>query len=418
MPDGVSSREIIEGVGYGDSMPGSTSDPREFPFIAVDASLCDGCGKCIPHCGTSAIMHDSAGKIHIDPHTCVNCGQCIKICENSAIIETTNSLTMLEAVLRDPKKHAVALLSPAAAKTLADSFACRGPVPHGRIVHALRGIGFESVWDIESGADTAVTAEAENLIARITRGDTGTVFTSFCPAFDKYAGISSLRKHSTLSDTKTPLALTAAVARNECAQKEDISPTDVITVAVMPCVAKKYESRIPRNRSDGRPDTDIVLTVREFAHLLKERGIDLSTSTGHDEDHRPEYMRKEGTLFTTCNGVMDSILTSIALKLGEEKAPRLRRSEKNDGVRSAVITIRGKKVRVAVAHGMHAAGILNMEAAQSGSPYHLIEVLACPGGCVNGGGCTVRRGIIISAKKAFRQLTRRLFPPKHPGECA
>ena len=418
MPDGVSSRNIIEGVGYGDSISGGTSDPAEIPFISIDASLCEGCGKCVSHCDISAIARDRTGKTCINPVVCINCGQCIKHCENGAIIETVSSLTLLETILGDPGKHSVALLSPAAAKTLADSFSCRGPIPHGRIVHALRGIGFKSVWDIETGADAAISAEAENLIARINRGDTGTVFTSFCPAFEKYAQVSSIRKHSTVSDTKTPLAFTAAAARKEYAHKMNIPPADVITVAVMPCVAKKYESLLPRNRSDGKPDTDIVLTVRELAHLLKQRGIDLSSSTEHDEDHRPEHMRKESTRFTKCHGVMDSILTTLSLKLGEEKTPRLRGNEKSDGIRSAVISINDTKVRVAVARGMRAAGILNAEAAQIGSPYNLIEVLACPGGCVNGGGCTVRRGIIISAKRAFRKFARRLFPSKHPGECA
>ncbi len=419
MPDGVLSRQKMEGVRYGLNKPDISADPHRIPYVTIDSSLCKKCGNCHDHCHTSAITHNHSGFMAIDPMRCLNCGQCLIHCPHGAIIETRSALSELDEALDNSETHVIALIAPSVSKMISDSFLPRGKsIPRGRLVHALRAIGFSMVWDIESGADTAVSLETDNLIDRISRGDMSTVFTSCCPSFVKYAETSDCRSLTALSEIKSPVAITAERARTVCSTEHNVSPSHITTAAIMPCIAKKYESILPRNMSGGKPDTNIVLTVREIAHLLKERGIDLSQPTAHDEDLRPGQMRNDHTRFADSDGVMDSILRTLTDRLNLESVPKLRAVHGRKGIKSAAVNVYGKKIRFAVAEGMEAARILHTDASQHTSQYQLIEVLACPGGCSHGGGRIVHQGIMSSAKRTLVRIAKILFPQKKTRKCA
>ena len=363
------------------------------PSIVRDPAKCVKCGRCVKVCaevqGCAALTYSgrSAGfkvttafDLPMDQTDCVLCGQCSLVCPVGAIVETdyTNEVT---AAIQDPSKHVVVQVAPSVRVGLGDEF--------GMVVTALRMLGFDKVFDTNFSADLTIMEEGSELLKRIREGGKLPMITSCSPGWVTY-----LEKHHPelidhLSTAKSPQAMFGAVAKTYYAQKMGWDPHDVVSVSVMPCTAKKYEASRPELGRDGYQDVDYVLTTRELAKLIRYVGLDLSVLPESEFDSPLGTGSGAGAIFGATGGVMEAALrTAYELYTGKT-LPRLEfdavRGDIN-AIKEATIDLDGTPLKVAVANGLKNAEELIRRVERGEADYIFIEIMACPGGCIGGGG--------------------------------
>ena len=372
------------------------------PSIVRDPAKCVKCGRCVKVCaevqGCAALTYSgrSAGfkvttafDLPMDQTDCVLCGQCSLVCPVGAIVETdyTNEVT---AAIQDSSKHVIVQVAPSVRVGLGDEFGMEaGAVVTGKMVTALRMLGFDKVFDTNFSADLTIMEEGSELLKRIREGGKLPMITSCSPGWVTY-----LEKHHPelighLSTAKSPQAMFGAVAKTYYAQKMGWDPHDVVSVSVMPCTAKKYEASRPELGRDGYQDVDYVLTTRELAKLIRYVGLDLSVLPESEFDSPLGTGSGAGAIFGATGGVMEAALRT-AYELYTGKAlPRLEfdavRGDIN-AIKEATIDLDGTPLKVAVANGLKNAEELIRRVERGEADYIFIEIMACPGGCIGGGG--------------------------------
>ena len=376
--------------------------------IVLDAEKCIKCGRCILVCqqlqdvwalsflerGINTRIAP-AGDILLADSPCVRCGQCSAHCPVGAIYELDETKIVLDALM-DPNKHCVVQIAPAVRVSIGESFGMPpGINMSGQIYYALRRMGFAGVFDTNFGADVTIMEEATEFVNRYVHGNGALpLITTCCPSWvdfmeKRYA---DLIPH--FSSCKSPMAITGVLSKTYYAQKMGIDPANVFMVSIMPCTAKKYEiKRSEEMYASGYPDVDVAITIREFARILKQSGFDLPNLPKDKADNLLGKYTGSGVIFGSTGGVMEAALRTAYHFITKEDMTSYDITPVRGmaGVKESMINIKGNIVRTAVAHGL--ANVVTVlervrEALSKGesSPYDFIEVMACPGGCIGGGG--------------------------------
>ena len=385
-----------------------------------DNSKCILCRRCVAACektqGIGVIGANNRGfktnigcafEMDLAQTSCVSCGQCIAVCPTGALQEKEN-IDDVFAALSDPTKFVLVQTAPAVRAALGEAFGMPiGTDVEGKMAAALRRLGFDKVFDTNFGADLTIMEEANEFVDRVKNGGKLPMITSCSPGWVKYCEHYYPEFTENLSSCKSPQQMFGAIAKSYWAEKEGIDPKNIVMVSVMPCTAKKFEIGRPDQDANGMPDVDIAITTRELARMIKRAGI-LFNELPDEEFDRPLGLGTgAAVIFGATGGVMEAALrTAVETLTGEElKALDFTEVRGVEGVKEATYEVAGLKVNVAVASGLsNAAKVLEM--VKSGEKdYHFIEIMACPGGCVNGGGqpqqhASVRNFVDLRAERA------------------
>lgn len=388
-----------EGMFEGEKTP--TTLDELTPSIVRDTSKCILCGRCIERCknahGKGILGFENRGFATIVAPAenrsfanspCILCGQCTSVCPTGALMEKSEIHKIDEAKSRG--KFIVVQTAPAVRAALGEEFGMKIGTPvTGKMVAALRRLGFDKVYDTDFAADLTIMEEATELLGRITNGGVLPMITSCSPGWINYAeyNYSDLLPH--LSSCKSPHEMFGAIVKSYYAEKNGIDPADIFVVSIMPCTAKKFEKEREQLKTNGFMDVDAVLTTRELAKLIKRSGINFKKLPDEefDADLLGDYTGA-GVIFGVTGGVMEAALRTAyhALTGKEHELIKFEAVRGFDGIREASIDINGTTVNVAVAHGMKNAKILLDDIRAGKSKYHFIEIMGCPGGCIAGGG--------------------------------
>ncbi|MFP4015825.1 MAG: [FeFe] hydrogenase, group A, partial [Halanaerobiales bacterium] len=358
---------------------------------------CILCGRCVRVCeevqGVSALQFSNRGFNSIvttafdlpqSEINCANCGQCATVCPVGAITEISE-INKVWAALEDPEKHVVVQTAPTIQATIGEEFGMEpGSVVTGKLVAALNRLGFDRVFSTEFSADLTILEEGNEFIKRVKGDKNLPHITSCCPGWVKYAehNYSDLLNH--LSTAKSPQQMFSAIAKTYYADKAGVNKKDIYTVSIMPCTAKKFEKEREEHRDSGYQDTDAVLTTRELARMISEVGIDFVNLPDEDYDEIMGELTGAGTIFGTTGGVTEAALRTVKEVLTGEELERLELGFR--GIKDAEVEIEGKTYNIAIASGLGNAAKLLDEVRAGNSKYDWIEVMACPHGCVGGGG--------------------------------
>ncbi|MBO4886644.1 MAG: iron hydrogenase small subunit, partial [Clostridia bacterium] len=371
------------------------------PSIVRDNNKCVLCRRCVAVC--SKIQNvgvigpvnrgmktaiESPWEMHLSEMSCINCGQCIVNCPVGALYEKDDTKKVWD-LLKDPSKHVVVQPAPAVRAALGEEFGLpMGTSVTGKMATALKRLGFDQVFDTDFGADLTIMEEANELVERISNGGVLPMVTSCSPGWIKYCETYHPDFLPHLSSCKSPHEMLGAMVKTYYAEKKGIDPKDIAVVSVMPCTAKKFEAARPELSHNGLADVDVVITTRELARMIKEANINFALLPDGDFDSLMGESTGAAVIFGATGGVMEAALRTayetITGTILEDVDFHQVRGIK--GIKEAEIDIGGNKVLVAVASGTGNATKL-IEMAKSGEKnYAFIEVMACPGGCVNGGG--------------------------------
>ncbi len=379
---------------------------RSSVSLVRNPNKCILCGDCVRACeeiqgvgvidfafrGAAATVMPAFGK-NLKDVECVNCGLCAAVCPTGALTPRFETEEVWQA-LNDPRKTVVAQIAPAVRVALGESFGLpTGNVEIGRIVAALRALGFKAVYDTSFAADLTVIEEANEFIERKTKGEKLPQFTSCCPGWVKFAEQFCPDLLDNLSTCRSPQQMFGSLAKKILPERLGIAAEDLVVVSIMPCTAKKYEAKLPKFTSNGRPEVDHVLTTQELARMIEEAGLRFPELEPQSLDMPLGFKTGAGVIFGTTGGVTEAVLRYAVEKLqgvALDSADFLEvRGE--EGVREASISAGGVELKLAVVHGLKNA-IDVVEKIRSGKcSYDLIEVMACPGGCVCGAGQPVTR---------------------------
>jgi NADP-reducing hydrogenase subunit HndD len=369
--------------------------------ISINFENCILCGRCIQKCRevqsvnaicfserANAIKLDTAMGFDLNNTTCVQCGQCSLVCPTGAIQENEH-IDDVKKVLKDKTKHVIVQTAPSVRVALGEEFDMPvGSLVTGKMVTALQKLGFHKVFDTNLGADITIMEEANELIHRIKNKKTMPMFTSCCPAWVNFMEIFYPKYLKHLSSCKSPHQMFGAIAKSYYAQKFKINPQDIVVVSIMPCTAKKYEIQRDGMACDGCQDVDYVLTTRSLAKLLKEKKIDLKKLKNSEFDMPLGLASGGGAIFGATGGVMESaIRTAYNILTGKEiKNIEYHNVRNSSGLKKTTLKVAGKKLNLGIVHGLANARKLMEEIKSGKANYDFIEVMACPGGCIGGGG--------------------------------
>jgi len=379
------------------------------PAIVLDPYKCIQCGRCAKVCQDmqnvwALEMLSRGDEMRIAPAAdvslaespCVKCGQCSAHCPVGAIYERDDTACAWNAI-RDESKHVAVQIAPAVRVALGECFGMEpGELVTGKIYAALRRLGFDAVFDTNFAADLTIMEEGTEFVNRFTKGGVLPLITSCCPSWVDY-----MEKYYTdfipnFSTAKSPMMMQGAVTKTYYAQAAKKDPKDIFSVAIMPCTAKKYEiGRDEHMKSSGVNDVDCVLTTRELAKMIKEAGINFADLPEEDVDSPIGQYSGAGTIFGATGGVMEAALRTAYNLITKEDlaadAVNFTTVRGLKGIKEAEVDIKGTKVKIAVAHTLsNVEQVLEaIRAAQKEgkkAPWDFIEVMACPGGCISGGG--------------------------------
>lgn len=330
----------------------------------------------------------SAFDMGLGETSCVSCGQCISVCPTGALAEKDNTTDVFDA-LADDTKTVIVQTAPAVRAALGEAFGMPiGTNVEGKMVAALRRLGFDKVFDTDFAADLTIMEEANEFLGRVKNGGKLPLITSCSPGWIKYCEHYFPDMTENLSSCKSPMQMFGATAKTYYAEKMGIDPKDMVVVAVMPCTAKKFE--IGRDDMDaaGVPDVDISITTRELARMIDRAGIKFNNLPDEEFDAPLGISTGAAVIFGATGGVMEAALRTAVETLTGEELPALEFTDVRgtDGIKEASYNVAGMDIKVAVVSGLGNAKEL-LEKVQNGeADYHFIEIMGCPGGCVNGGG--------------------------------
>lgn len=395
------------------------------PAIIRDPDKCIMCRRCEMMCnevqtvGVLSAVHRGFNSV-VSPafekdlmHSeCTFCGQCLAVCPTGALTEVDETTSVVRAI-SDREKVVVVQTAPAVRAALGEEFGYSvGTVVTGKMVAALRRLGFNYVFDTDFAADLTIMEEGTELLQRLNaflKGDKSVklpILTSCCPAWVKFFEHQFPELIDIPSTARSPQQMFGSIAKTYLAEKLGVDRKNMIVVSIMPCVAKKYERGRDEFYVDGNPDVDIVLTTRELAHLIKLCNIDLTTLPDEDFDEPLGQSTGAGVLFGTTGGVIEAaVRTAYEIQTGKS-LPRINFEELRgmEGLRKAVVDFDGLELNIGIAHGLGNARKLLEDIELGKSHFHAIEIMSCPGGCIGGGGQPYHHGnadILIKRQQAL-----------------
>ena len=362
------------------------------PSLVRDNNKCILCRRCVAACknqGISVIDCVERGfNTHIAPYfekpindaACIYCGQCIVACPVGALYEK-NDIPQVNEAIDDSEKHVVVQVAPAVRAALGEEFGLPIGTPvTGKMVAALKRLGFDKVFDTDTGADLTIMEEGTEFIERFTKGENLPIITSCSPGWVKYCEHNYPEFLPNLSTCKSPMEMFGAVIKSYYAEKEGINKDKIFSVAVMPCTSKKFEASRSEHTTSGGRDIDVSLTTRELARMIKQAGIDFVNLPDEQFDTPFGEATGAGVIFGTTGGVMEAAIRTVYEIL--EKKPLddldVKAVRGLDGVKEATLKIAGKDVKVAIVHGTKNAKTI-LEKIKNGEKYDFIEIMACPG---------------------------------------
>jgi NADH-quinone oxidoreductase subunit G/NADP-reducing hydrogenase subunit HndD len=375
--------------------------------IVKDPNKCVMCRRCETMCNTvqtcnvlSAVNRGfesfvgPAFNMDMADSACTFCGQCVAVCPTAALTEVDNTSQVWKA-LANPKKHVVVQLAPAVRVAIGEMFGMdTGTIATGKIATALRRMGFDGIFDTDFGADLTIMEEASELIHRVQHGGTLPILTSCCPAWVKFFEHQFPDMLDIPSTCKSPQIMFGTIAKTYYAEKKGLNPHDIVVVSIMPCLAKKAEAKRPELTKDDDSNVDIVITTREFGHMMKSAGVDFANLKDGEFDKLMGESTGASVIFGTTGGVIEAAArTAYEWLTGEElENVDFKQLRGLEGIREATIKVGEMDLKIGIAHGLGNARKM-LEDIQSGkSTYHAIEIMACPGGCIGGGGQPYHHG--------------------------
>ncbi len=390
----------------------STFTPDVSLSIIRNMDKCIMCRRCETACnsiqsvgalsatsrGFEAVVGTAFGKNLADSN-CVNCGQCVAVCPTGALTEHSNMTELMRAIA-DPQKTVIVQTAPAVRVALGADFGFGSQSVTGKMVAALRQLGFDYVFDTDFAADLTIMEEGTELLGRLKEYLGGNrdvkipLMTSCCPGWVGFMEQNYPELLPHLSSAKSPQQMFGAIAKSYFAQKMGIDRKDLVVVSVMPCVAKKFECNREEFCVDGDPDVNISITTRELAHLIRYANIDFATLENSDFDRPLGDSTGASVIFGATGGVIEAaVRTAYEVQTGKAlENIDFEELRGFNGVRSATIDFNGTPIKIGIAHGLANARKLVEEVKAGRADYHAIEVMACPGGCIGGGGQPYHRG--------------------------
>lgn len=392
----------------GELPPGKHDNSTD--YLVRNNSKCILCRRCVAACREQVVSVIGANNRGFDTEigcafdaplndvSCVSCGQCIISCPTGALIEKSNVQEVVAAI-NDPEKHVIVQTAPAVRAALGEEFGYPiGTNVVGKMVAALRRLGFDKVFDTSFGADMTIMEEATEFIHRVKNGGPLPLITSCSPGWVKFCEHYFPDLTENLSSCKSPQQMTGALAKTWYAKREGIDPKNIVSVSVMPCTAKKFEINREDQDAAGIPDVDIAITTRELADMIKLAQLNFKRLPDEEYDQAMGFSTGAAVIFGATGGVMEAALRTAAdLLEGKDLEVVDYKEVRGIGVlKEAVYDVAGMQVKVAVVSGLENANKL-LEKVRSGeADYHFIEVMCCPGGCVNGGGQPVQPAVVRS----------------------
>ena len=373
-----------------------------------DNGKCILCRRCVAACqaqhisviGVNARGFDthigSAFERPLDSVACVSCGQCIVNCPTGAIYEKDDTAKVLEAI-NDPEKFVVVHTAPSIRVTLGECFGMHiGTNVQGKMVAALRRLGFDKVFDTDFGADLTIVEEANEFLGRVQNGGVLPMITSCSPGWIKYCEHYYPDMLDHLSTCKSPQQMSGAIIKTWYAEKMGIDPKDIVVVGIMPCTAKKFETKRDDQAASGYPDVDYSLTTRELGRMIESAGIYFKHLPDEEFDNPLGDSTGAAVIFGATGGVMEAALRTAVEKLSGEELKSLDFTEVRgtDGIKEASYTVNGMEVKVCVVSGLANANTIMEKVKNGTADYHFIEIMGCPGGCVNGGGQPLQHAVV------------------------
>jgi len=371
------------------------------PHLVRDNSKCILCRRCVAVCkhnqytsviGVNERGYDthiaSAFDMPLANTSCVCCGQCIAVCPTGALTERDDTDKVWDAIA-DPNKHVIVAAAPSVRAQLGECFGLPvGTNVEGKMIAALRRLGFDKVFDVDNAADVTIMEEGTEFLHRLKEGGKLPLITSCSPGWIKFCEHYYPDMIENLSTCKSPQQMFGALAKTFYAEKMGIDPKDIFVVSIMPCTAKKFEIGREDQSASGYPDLDVSLTTRELASMIKRAGIMFNDLPDEKCDPILGIASGAGHIFGATGGVMEAALRTVAEIVTGKPLQSVDFKEVRgvEGVKEAEYDLAGTKVRVAVTSGLANAAKLLDKIKSGEANYHFVEVMACPGGCVNGGG--------------------------------
>lgn len=396
----VSQELGIRTIGYeGEKREASYDDLS--PSIVRDSSKCILCGRCISACknvqGIGILDFQNRGfnttvgpafDMSMKDVPCIYCGQCMVVCPVGALTEKS-SINKVWNFLEDKSKHVIVQSAPAVRAALGEEFGYPiGTNVTGKLATALRRLGFDKIFDTNWAADVTIMEEGTELLHRIQNGGVLPMITSCSPGWVRYIEFQYPELLPHLSSCKSPQNMFGALAKSYYAEKHGINPKDIVVVSVMPCTSKKSEIVRPELEVNGHRDVDVSITTRELALMIKEARLEFDKLEEGTFDAFMGDYSGAGVIFGATGGVMEAAIRTVADVLSGQDLENVDYTAVRgiEGIKEATVNIGGLDVKVAIAHNTTNAGILLEKIKKGEADYHFIEVMACPGGCVNGGG--------------------------------
>ena len=388
----------------------STKFARSYPRQALETSTlhlvrdnnkCILCCRCVAACRqqVSVIGLSQRGvnahvacafEAHLDDTACISCGQCIVNCPTGALTERDDT-DKVRAALSDPSKTVIVHTAPSIRATLGEAFGMPvGVNVEGKMVAALRRLGFDKVFDTDTAADFTIIEEGTEFLERVKKGGTLPLLTSCCPGWSKYCEINHSDMFNNISSCKSPQGMMGALIKTFWAEKNKVSPADIVVVSVMPCTAKKFELDRYDMCAAGVEynDNDISITTRELARMIKRAGIDFTNLADEDYDQPLGISTGASVIFGASGGVLEAALRTAAEVLSGKELPSVDFTEVRgvEGAREATYKVGDIDLNVCAVSGMANVETVLQQVKSGEKKYHIIEIMACPGGCINGGG--------------------------------
>ncbi len=396
----------IREVRYSGQKMNYEKDTSSFSLVK-DPNKCVMCRRCetmcneVQTCGILSAVNRGfdvfvgpAFNLDMADTSCTFCGQCVAVCPTAALTEVNNTDKLWEA-LNDPEKHVVVQVAPAVRVAIGELFGMEaGSVSTGKMVTALRNMGFDGVFDTDFGADLTIMEEASELINRIENGGTLPMLTSCCPAWVKFIEHQFPDMLDIPSTCKSPQIMLGTMAKTYYAEQMNLDPKNIVVASVMPCLAKKAEAARPELTKDHNNNVDIVITTRELGLMLKEASVDYVNLKESEFDSILGESTGASVIFGTTGGVIEAAVRTAYEWITNETLEKVEFEQLRgfEGIREATVEVGELELKIGIAHGLGNARKLLEDIRSGKSQYHAIEIMACPGGCIGGGGQPYHHG--------------------------
>lgn len=387
--------------------------------IVKDVNKCVMCRKCevmcneVQTCGILSGVNRGfpsfvgpAFNMDMKETSCTYCGQCVAVCPTAALTEH-NQIADVWSAINNPNKHVIAQVAPAIRVAVGEMFGMEpGTISTGQLATAMRRLGFDGVFDTDFAADLTIMEEASELVHRIEHNGTLPILTSCCPAWVQFFEHQFPDMLDIPSSCQSPQIMFGAIAKTYYAEKKGLDPKDIVVVSIMPCIAKKAEAAREELSVEGNQNVDFVLTNREFGKMLKEACIDFATLPEGDFDSMLGESTGAAVIFGTTGGVIEAATRTAYEWVTGEKLENVEFTQLRgmDGIRSAAVQVGDMTLNIGIAHGLGNARKLLEDIKAGRSQFHAIEIMACPGGCVGGGGQPYHHGDMEIVKKRQQAL--------------